>query len=61
MINAFKDYLRIFGAKAALLSLAMAAASMANSDLLMQPSKPDQWRDLARKLRALADELSEGL
>ena len=61
MIETFKDYLRAFGAKAALLSLAMAAAGMANSSYPMRPGTADQWRDLARKLRALSDELSEGL
>ena len=61
MINALKDYLRLFGAKAALLSLAMAAAWMANNAYPKANGRDDQWRDLARKLRALSDELPEGL
>ncbi len=61
MIDALKDYLRLVGAKATLSAFAMACAWMGNNAYLKAKGRDDQWRELAGKLRILADELPEGL
>ena len=61
MIEAMKDYLRVFGAKSALFALAMAAASLANDGVLKPAGHHEAWRELARKLRELAETVPASL